>query len=134
MATSSQMKVAPSLPFVDMEIKTKLNKDDTSPVLTKLRIIFDDDKAAQKFAARAGAIAWQATARMTGAIPSTDEVLLSDLAKRQSGGGFKATPESLANRVAKMSNEDYVATLEKLGMDKATIAKMSKAHAAKNGK
>lgn len=122
---------------VTIELKTRLNKDEKEGTTSKVTIELDDDAALQKFALRSAGIAWQAIARAAGVIPATDTVKLSDLAKRQ-GGGFKATPESLANRIGKMSADDYRATLEKLmptfATDKAvraTIDKMVKAHLAK---
>ena len=115
---------------IEVKCKTKLNKDDTAPVESVLTIEIDDEGAADKFMARSVAIAWQSLCRAAGVIPEADTVKVSDMAKRQ-GGGFKATPASIANRVTKMSIEDYRATLAALKLDAKTIERMVKAHSAK---
>ena len=112
-----------------VKCKTKLSKDDPAPVSSEVTIVFDDEKAMQAFAARGAVIAWQAIARMAGVIPESDTVNISDMAKR-AGGGFKATPQSLANRVKKMSAEDYRGTLIALGLDAKTVDRMCKAYTA----
>jgi len=89
-----------------VKCKTKLNADDKNPVSSELTIVFDDEKATHDFAARGAVIAWQALCRMAGVIPEAETVNISDMAKR-SGGGFKATPASIANRVKKMPEAEY---------------------------
>lgn len=122
MATSNNRTIV-------VKCKTKLNKDDKSPVTSEVTIELDSEKDIDAFCGRAAIVAWQAIARTAGVIPVTDRVLVSDLAKR-TGGGFKVTPESLANRVKKMPVAEYQLTLENLGLDKATVARMVKAHTA----
>lgn len=116
---------------LEVTCKTKLNKDDANPVTSKVTIVFDNEKDTLAFAARSAIIAWQALQRDAGTISETDSVNVSELAKRSGRGGFKATPESLANRVSKMSIDDYRATLAKLGLDAKTIDRMAKQHEAK---
>ena len=108
-----------------VKCKTKLNKDDTSPVTSTVTIEVDDDKALDAFASRAAIVAWQAIARAAGVIPEVATVTISELAKR-TGGGFKATPESLANRGKKMPEAEYRQTLENLGLPKSEVDKMAK--------
>ena len=124
--TTGATKMANANRTIEVKCKTKLNKDDKSPVTSVVTITLDDEKATDTFAGRAAIIAWQALARMAGAIPATDTVSISELAKRAGGGGFKATPESLANRVRKMPEAEYRQTLANLGLPKVEIDKMAR--------
>ncbi|SRR6266478_7844945 len=112
-----------------VKCRTKLNADDKNPVTSEVTVVFDEEKATQDFAARGAVIAWQALCRMAGVIPEAETVNISDLAKR-SGGGFKATPASIANRVKKMPEAEYRETLQSLGLDAKTIERMVKTHLA----
>lgn len=66
----------------------------------------------------------QATYRAS-KIPATDRVDVKEFLGRPRGsGGFKATPENLADRINKMSREDYTKTLTNMGLDEKAVAKL----------
>ena len=100
------------------------------PVSSTVTIVLDSEKDVDAFAGRSAIIAWQAIERAAGGIPATDKVMISELAKRAGGGGFKVTPESLANRVRKMPVDEYRATLVNLGVSAKDIERMVNAHAS----
>lgn len=107
--------------------KTRLNKDDTNPVTSSVTIEFDDETATQKFAVRGVIVAWQSMVRDAGVIPTSDTVKVSELIKRTVErhrlvvAQFKVTPDSIANRMVKMSDDDFRATLEKMGLDPRVV-------------
>lgn len=136
MAKTQESKV----PMQDVEIpvsiivkaRTRISKDATDKTETDLTILLDDPAAIIRFAARGAKIAWQQLQRNAGVVEDGEaEVSIGELAKREGGGGFKATPDSIANRVTKMPLEEYKATLAKLGIDAKSIEKLAKAHSAK---
>jgi hypothetical protein len=123
------MANAPKTPTVDTNevietVKTRLNKDATDKVETKLTITFDDDKVEREYATRGIIITMQSIWRNAGVIPDTDVVSLSELGKRVKGGGFKSTPESLSARIGKQTRDEYTSTLTLLGIDAKTINAM----------
>jgi len=59
----------------------------------------------EELATRSIVIAAQAVYRTAGIVPATDTIKVSEMLKRERGG-FKATPESIAAKILKMSPED----------------------------
>ena len=96
---------------------------------TACTVNLDDDKALREVAERGMRVAIQALLRAEGKIPTTYEIDVSELAKR-SASPFKATPESLANKIRKMPEAEYRATLANLGVNAKDIDRMVKSHAA----
>lgn len=113
-------------------MKTALSAADKKAgvrVETACTVTLDDDKALRDFAERGMRVAIQALMRAEGKISPTYNIAASELAKR-SASPFKATPESLANKIRKMPEDEYRATLANLGVDTKSIDRMVKAHAA----
>ena len=97
-------------------IKTRIAKD--APIVeTQLVIDFDGVTPEQlhELAARSIIISTQALYRTSGKIPEMDTVKVADMLTRErTGGGKKATPESLAARVLKMPAEERMAFMRML--------------------
>lgn len=96
---------------------------------TACTVTLDDDKALRDFAERGMRVAIQALMRAEGKISPTYAITVSDLNKR-SASPFKATPESLANKIRKMPEAEYRATLANLGINAKDIERMVKANTA----
>jgi hypothetical protein len=112
--------------YTDLTPIDKRIKGIKNGVTTNLTIVFDDPKATQAFAVRGATIAWQQRCHQAGTVPKEETVLISELAKRNVG--FKATPESIANKVRKMPEAEYRETLANLGLPKAEIDKLAREH------
>lgn len=125
MATSKKVEAAPSNEMI-VTTRTRVDNKSTEKIESKVTFVFDDETATRKFAIRGATIAWQQAQRDAGKIAVEDRVMLSELAKRTGGGGFKITPDSIVAKVRKMPESEYRDTLAKLGMAVADINKLSK--------
>lgn len=111
---------------MEKTFKTKLSKDDKVAVTTKATIDWSGvtETELQELAAATVVINQQAIYRTSGDIPATDTIKVREQLDRPRGGGFKATPESLAARISKMDVEGYRKSLKALDLDDKTIEKM----------
>lgn len=116
--------------------KTKLDKDQPkeSAVETAAELDWNNvtDEQLRELATAKIVIMQQAIYRAAESVPTTDTIIVADLLKRERGGGFKVTPESMAKRVTKMSDDDYAATLRQMGLDEKVIAGMLKKRAVES--
>lgn len=111
---------------MEKTFKTKLNAASTAAVETKATIVWDGVTAEemQKLAAASVVINQQAIYRTSGVIPTQDTINVRQQLDSPKGGGFKATPDSLAAKAQKMDEKDYRALLTKLDLDQKSIDKM----------
>lgn len=114
---------------MEKTFKTRLNKDDKSPVETKALIDFADvtREELEQLAAATVIINQQAIYRTSGVIPATDTIKVRAQLDAPRGGGFKPTPENMAARISKMNAEGYRKTLEALGLPAKEVDRMVKA-------
>lgn len=115
-------------------IKTALNEADRKAgkiVTTKAVIDWADVTAEemQKLAASSVAIDQQSIWRASGSIPAECVIKVRELIDSPKGGGFKPTPENMAARIGKQTDEDYAKTLRILGLSEKQVETMVKARA-----
>lgn len=119
----------------ELTIKTRVTKD-APEAETKLTLDWTNATREQliAFAQRSIIIALQSIYRTSGKVPATDTCDVAEFASRPRGaGGFKVTPENMAARAAKMSDDDYRATLVALGLPDGEVNKMVAKRAKVNG-
>lgn len=113
------------------KFKTRLAKGGDAHV-TDATLVWDgvDDEQIKSLAARSIIIMAQAQYRAAGKVPPTDTINVADMLKREGKGGAKSTPESIAARVAKLSEADRASLLALLGKGNG-VAPAPKAQKAK---
>jgi len=110
--------------------KTRV-KEGAAQVTTKATIDWSGVTEAemQQLASATVIINEQAIYRASGTIPEVATINVRAQLDAPRGGGFKVTPENLADRISKLSDEDYATSLTKLGLSEKQVAAMVKARA-----
>lgn len=107
-------------------IATRMSKD-SAKVETALTLDFTNCTREDliELASPGVVIDLQATYRNS-SIPKTEELDVKKFMGRpRQAGGFKPTPENMADRIGKMSKEDYIKSLTLLGLDEKQATRMA---------
>lgn len=115
------------------QFKTRLTKGGDAHV-TNATLVWDGvgDEQIKALAARSLIIMAQAQYRAAGKVPESDTINVADMLKRERAAGGKSTPESIAAKVAKLSDADRAALLAMLGKGNGVAPKAQKAAGKKD--
>lgn len=110
------------------KVSTKVNAAATA-VETSVTVDFTgvSQEKLEELASATVIINEQAVWRTSGVIPGSATINVAEQLGRPRGGGFKATPESLAKRISAQPEAEYRETLKNLGLGEKEIDKMAKA-------
>lgn len=108
--------------FTQVEMSTKLNKDQEVGKKTKLSLEWDvDQETILRLAARAVVIEQQAIYRISGSIPAEDKVKVSEVLAAKKASRKPMSKEELVKK--SLENPEVLAsTMAALGMSKGQIA------------